>query len=101
MRRILVTLFAVMVVALGGGFLALGLFPPRAPAQRVHEAVSNDRLEQANAPPVPVLPPVPVPAPAPAPAVPATSPAASVLPPAPAPGPAPARASVPPPTPRR
>ena len=103
MRRISLILLGVLVVALGVGFLALGAFPPGAPAQRVHEAVSNDRLERANAPPAPVLPPVPIPAAVPS-AVPGQAPVPVPVPgPAPTPGvaanPAPAMAPAPAPTP--
>ena len=97
MRRILAVLFGVVVIALGGGFLALGAFPPKAPARLVHEAVSTQRLEQANAPPVPVLPPVPIPAAVPAPVSPPVP--APVQTPAPAPVPVPAPAAVPAPAP--
>jgi hypothetical protein len=44
MRRILVILFGLFVVVLAGGFLSLGAFPPRAPAQPVHQTLSNDKL---------------------------------------------------------
>ncbi len=96
MRRILAILFGVVVIALGGGFLALGAFPPKAPARLVHETVSTQRLEQANAPPVPVLPPVPMPAAVPAavPAQGATPPSTPVLAPAPSPATAPVPAPV-------
>ncbi len=95
MRRTLAILFGVLAVALAGGFLALGAFPPKAPSRPVHEAVSTQRLEQANAPPVPVLPPVPVPPPVPIPGpmpgpAPVAGPAAAPMPVSPAPAPAPA-----------
>jgi hypothetical protein len=39
MRRILVILSATVVVLLAGGFVALGAFPPKAPAHPVHVSV--------------------------------------------------------------
>lgn len=44
MRLVLAIILGVVVVGLGGGFLALGAFPPRAPQHPVHQVIATDKL---------------------------------------------------------
>jgi hypothetical protein len=44
MRRVFVVVLGVGVVALAGGFLSLGAFPPKPPQQAVHQLVPTDKL---------------------------------------------------------
>jgi hypothetical protein len=44
MRRAFLIILAVGVVLLAGGFLSLGLFPPKPQAHEVQVVIPNDRL---------------------------------------------------------
>jgi len=64
LRRLLLIVPVLVILALAGGFVWLGAFPPKPHVESVDHAVPVDRF--APAPAAPVLPPVQAPQPGPA-----------------------------------
>ncbi len=46
MFRVMLVVFALAIVIIGGGMLYLGAFPPKPPAQQVERVLPNDTFKQ-------------------------------------------------------